>query len=279
MIDIKIPNLAVRFMLLALIAGMGFVAMDRSAQTASADDHCGIFSEVDPDCDGSLGPMDPDPYNPCVPVANAPACISADPPTDADGDGVFTYPWGPDGDDANPCVPFTTNSACMPGDADGDGFGSEVDCDDTDPSVFPGAVEIPYDGIDQDCTGADLTDIDGDGYDGGAVIAVSVSDLNSEDSSQTASADCDDSNPDIHPGATEISDGIDNNCDGRLTRGDILINKFGSDKFKKYEKFEKARGLLKYFLKKLEIYSSVFRKSTTTTYRPNTLNFVAGNHR
>jgi len=248
MLDIKIPNLVVRFMLLALIAGMGFVAMDRSAQTASADGICGIFSEVDPDCDGSLGPMDPEPYNPCVPVADVPACITADPPTDADGDGVFTYPWGPDSDDADPCVPFTTNSACMQ-DGDGDGFGPDVDCDDTDANVFPGAVEIPYDGIDQDCSGADLTDVDGDGYDASGIAVFAAASDVSTSSSHEVAVDCDDSNPDIHPGATEISDGLDNNCDGKLTRGDILILKFGAHKFKKHEKFEKAKGLLKYFKK------------------------------
>ena len=33
--------------------------------------------------------------------------------------------------------------------------------------MFPGAAEIPYDGIDQDCDGFDLVDSDGDGFEGG----------------------------------------------------------------------------------------------------------------
>jgi hypothetical protein len=39
-----------------------------------------------------------------------------------------------------------------PVDADGDGSPVEADCDDTDPTVFPGADEV-CDGVDQDCDG------------------------------------------------------------------------------------------------------------------------------
>lgn len=84
-------------------------------------------------------------------------------------------------------------------DADGDGFLSTEDCDDTDASVFPGAEEVAYDGVDQDCDGEDLTDVDGDGYDSDVV----------------GGSDCDDTDPGVRPGVYDLpEDGIDQNCDG-----------------------------------------------------------------
>ncbi len=73
-----------------------------------------------------------------------------------------------------------------------------ADCDDYNPNVFPGASEVPYDGVDQDCDGVDLTDVDGDGFDGGAY-----------------GDDCDDLDPEIHPEAVEnCVNGVDDNCNG-----------------------------------------------------------------
>ncbi len=63
-------------------------------------------------------------------------------------------------------------------DRDGDGFYSDLDCRDNDPRSYPGAKEIPYDGIDQDCSGADLIDFDEDGFSSSIVGGEDCNDLN-----------------------------------------------------------------------------------------------------
>ena len=45
------------------------------------------------------------------------------------------------------------DTAVTPNDLDGDGYTSDIDCDDDDPSVHPDADEICYDDADNDCDG------------------------------------------------------------------------------------------------------------------------------
>ena len=110
-------------------------------------------------------------------------------------------------------------------DRDGDGHGSSLgvpikscereegyalvanDCDDSDPFVSPSQEEL-CDGIDNDCDGradylivpGDTEDDDGDGA--------------ADQACGQGVVDCDDRDRDTRPGARELCDGIDNDCNG-----------------------------------------------------------------
>lgn len=102
------------------------------------------------------------------------------------------------------------------------------DCDDGQPTVFPGASET-CDGLDNDCNGVvddvgpDSTwwpDKDGDGYgaDGLEVVAACPPEL--EGWINTRGGDCHDDNDAVYPGAPELCDGVDNDCDGKIDDDD-----------------------------------------------------------
>jgi hypothetical protein len=139
-------------------------------------------------------------------------------------------------------------------DEDGDGFVSQAccnidpvtgetfcgpDCDDLNPDIRPNATEIcDFFGIDENCDGQvneGLTtlcypDRDDDGYAAAGAVAREECKVegraeygdcpnfttNREPREEGVDIDCDDGDPTIHPGAEELCDGIDNNCNGLL---------------------------------------------------------------
>jgi hypothetical protein len=108
-------------------------------------------------------------------------------------------------------------------DNDGDGYLSDEDCDDSDPTVNPSAQEL-CDGFDNDCDsqadeGVQQTfyaDSDGDGF-GSEGITTEACEIPA--GYVTNGSDCDDAQPSSHPGADEQCDGEDNNCDGEVDEG------------------------------------------------------------
>ncbi len=123
-------------------------------------------------------------------------------------------------------------------DADSDGFGvtgsttqacsppagyvaASGDCDDSSPSVHPGATEF-CDAVDQDCvpgnepTRTFYRDMDGDLY---GVASMTTQACAPPSGYVEYPGDCDDSNNAVRPGVSELCDGIDNDCDAVIDDG------------------------------------------------------------
>ncbi|MFM9947176.1 MAG: MopE-related protein [Saprospiraceae bacterium] len=95
------------------------------------------------------------------------------------------------------------------------------DCNDNNAAIKPGVPEI-CDGVDNNCNGMTddglpfttyYTDADGDGYGTGSGQSRCS---NPGEGFATQAGDCNDNNAAIKPGATEVCDGVDNNCDGTV---------------------------------------------------------------
>jgi hypothetical protein len=127
--------------------------------------------------------------------------------TDSDGDSCDDCESGafdPDDDGLD----LDNDGLCDDGDADGDGEEAPTDCDDGDASINTSADEV-CDEIDQDCDGSIIDEFE-DLNDDGLPDCLS-DDLDGDGSLSTD--DCDDLDPDRYPGAAELCDGIDNDCD------------------------------------------------------------------
>jgi hypothetical protein len=128
-------------------------------------------------------------------------------------------------------------------DADGDGYGNpnvtlqrcnqpsgyvanDDDCNDACASCYPGGVEV-CDGLNNDCDGQTdegnigqiwYRDADGDGYGNPNVTAQAC---NQPSGYVTNYDDCNDACASCYPGALELCDGLNNDCDGQTDEGDV----------------------------------------------------------
>ncbi|MEC9492570.1 Lcl domain-containing protein [Flexistipes sp.] len=171
--------------------------------------------------------------------------------TDFDDTNADVYPGAPelaDGIDNDGDGDIDEDFSIYYEDSDGDGYGNpssftyatsqptgyvtdNTDCDDSDPDINPGATEI-YDSKDNNCDGSTdegfsiyYEDSDGDGYGNPSSSTYATSQPTGY---VTDNTDCDDSDANINPGATEVVDGVDNNCDGSIDEGAITYY-FDSD--------------------------------------------------
>ena len=187
--------------------GIEGLAVEACALPAGYADQAG-------DCDDSRATVSPDAAERCDGTDN-----------DCDGDideegatGGATYYTDADGDRyGDPAAP---RLACSP---PADAVSNALDCDDGDAAVSPAGTER-CDGQDNDCDGtADepeavdarlwASDMDGDGYAGDGPT---LRGCTAPAGSASVGGDCDDGDAAIRPGAAEVCDGQDNDCDGGI---------------------------------------------------------------
>jgi len=187
----------------------GFVASDDDCDDANAEINPSateICDDLDNDCDGTVDDEDDS-----LDTSSALTWFR-----DADADGYGS--------------PDDTTLACIPP----DGYGQDAtDCDDSDETVNPEGSEV-CNGNDDDCDGlidddddsVDLStastwymDADGDGW-ADARTSTWACDAPEGWLAGDLAADCDDDEAAVNPDATEICDGIDNDCDGDVDDDD-----------------------------------------------------------
>lgn len=215
----------------------GFVLRGGDCDDSSAQrnpDQYELCNQLDDDCDGTVDD----------------SLLTVVSYRDLDGDGYGSSPatedcavptgyalWNGDCDDSNVRIHPGAVESCTDatdlncdgsvGDADVDGDGTQAceDCDDLDPKSNPSAHEI-CDLKDNNCDSeidnvesiAFYRDADHDGYGTGDAQPFSTCTVTGW---STRIGDCSDDNPLIYPGASELCDGADNNCNGELAEFEL----------------------------------------------------------
>ena len=225
---------------------MGGIPQECDPMEGAGDEVC---DGLDNDCDGAVDQGFPD-----LDQDGFPDCTDKDDDGDGDPDIFDCAPaddsihhqametcdgvdnncvGGPDEEGADGCILYYF-------DADGDGHGTDDskclclatglhkalindDCNDLNPWIFPGGSEL-CDGVDNDCdqevdedgaTGCSwyFADDDGDGY--GSLAPTCVCAAPGAGWS-VLTGDCDEEDSEVHPGALELCDDADNDCDGEI---------------------------------------------------------------
>lgn len=111
----------------------------------------------------------------------------------------------------NACVSTCTYNPDIRLDTDRDHYSDQLDCDPSDPVIFPGAEDSTCDGINQDCSdpawpepSPEESDDDGDGF---------VECVPWVGAGSISGGDCNDLIASIYPGALQECDGVNTDCD------------------------------------------------------------------
>ena len=220
---------------------------------------------IDTDGDGQ-GDEDATSTRTCVAPVDSLGNPYVDNRTDCDDSSVFIYLGAPetcngtDDDCDGVADDKPTDADVYYIDVDGDGYGDDSlpivsctdpstssvayvmvggDCNDNDASFNPGVVDT-CDGFDQNCSGdesdasgtiAYYADLDGDGF-GNANSMVSACEAPANH--VLDNTDCNDQHANSHPGATEVCDLLDNDCNGFVDQADAnfdtaLLNTYYAD--------------------------------------------------